>query len=187
LDDTQPIELRPKHTPAEAKTVIDAVYRQRSRQWIFVDGRSAHGGGIIALTNGQLSVRGICTSIGEVRICTKLSSSYPHFHTRVIELNFKHLLRDPPPPPIFVPNCNPRPTSTDSHLNSAEYDASFGDFTVPLLPRFRGLRRDKTVGFPRMFAQLYRGYATSDKSHFEGATSLSGRLSTRRVKKRAQS
>jgi phycocyanin-associated rod linker protein len=27
FDDTQPIELRPKHTPAEAKTVINAVYR----------------------------------------------------------------------------------------------------------------------------------------------------------------
>jgi phycocyanin-associated rod linker protein len=37
------------------------------------------------------------------------------------------------------------------------------------------------VGFPRMF-QLYRGYATSDKSHFEGANSrLAGDLARGRA------
>ncbi len=185
FDDTQPIELRPKYTPQDAKTVINAVYRH-----VLGNGHLLAADRLTAmeslLNNGQLSVREFVRALAKSELY-KNKFLYPHFHTRVIELNFKHLLGRAPYDEAEVIEHLDRyqnegyDADIDSYLDSAEYDVSFGDFTVPYYRGFATQTGQKMVGFPRMF-QLYRGYATSDKSHFEGANSrLAGDLARGRA------
>lgn len=185
FDDTQPIELRPRYTAQDAKNVINAVYRH-----VLGNGHLLAADRLTAmeslLNNGQLSVREFVRALAKSELY-KTKFLYPHFHTRVIELNFKHLLGRAPYDEAEVIEHLDRyqnegyDADIDSYLDSAEYDVSFGDFTVPYYRGFATQTGQKMVGFPRMF-QLYRGYATSDKSHFEGANShLAGDLARGRV------
>jgi phycocyanin-associated rod linker protein len=70
----------------------------------------------------------------------------------------------------------------DSYIDSAEYQNSFGENIVPY---YRDLNTtgvgQRTVGFTRLF-QLYRGYATSDRSQVAGkASRLAGELGRNRA------
>jgi phycocyanin-associated rod linker protein len=51
----------------------------------------------------------------------------------------------------------------NSYLDSVEYQENFGQSVVPYYRGFAAQRNQKTVGFNRMF-QLYRGFASSDRS-----------------------
>jgi len=51
----------------------------------------------------------------------------------------------------------------NSYIDSVEYEENFGDSIVPYYRGFATQRGQKTVGFNRMF-QLYRGFASSDRS-----------------------
>jgi len=185
FDNTQPLELRPKYTAQDAKTAINAIYRH-----VLGNGHLLAADRLTAmeslLNNGQLSVREFVRALAKSELY-KTKFLYPHFHTRVIELNFKHLLGRAPYDEAEVIEHLDRyqnegyDADIDSYLDSAEYDSSFGDFTVPYYRGFATQTGQKMVGFPRMF-QLYRGYATSDQSHFEGASShLAGDLARGRV------
>jgi phycocyanin-associated rod linker protein len=134
------------------------------------------------LANGQLTVRDFVRAIAKSDLY-KTKFLYPHFQTRVIELNFKHLLGRAPYDESEVIEHLDRyqnqgfEADIDSYIDSEEYDAKFGDAIVPYYQDFvtTGIGQ-RTVGFTRMF-RLYRGYANSDRSQLAGANSrLAGDL-----------
>jgi phycocyanin-associated rod linker protein len=180
FSETSPTELRPNWTPEDAKAVIYAAYRQ-----IFGNDHmmaSERQVGLESLvSNGQLTVREFVRALAKSDLY-KTKFLYPHFQTRVIELNFKHLLGRAPYDESEVIEHLDRyqnegfEADIDSYIDSAEYDTNFGDSTVPYYCAFEVQTGHRTVGFTRIF-RLYRGYATSDSSQLGGSGSrLAGEL-----------
>ena len=175
-----PVELRTNWTADDAKGVINAVYRQvLGNDYILQSDRLTALESL--LCNGQLTVREFVRAVAKSELY-KTKFLYPHFHTRVIELNIKHLLgRAPYDESEVVEHLDRYQTKgfeadVDSHIDSAEYETNFGDSIVPYYRGFSNQPGQKTVGFTRMF-QLYRGYANSDRAQLAGATSrLAGDL-----------
>jgi phycocyanin-associated rod linker protein len=175
-----PVELRANWTADDAKGVINAVYRQvLGNDYILQSDRLTALESL--LCNGQLTVREFVRAVAKSELY-KTKFLYPHFHTRVIELNIKHLLgRAPYDESEVVEHLDRYQTEgfeadVDSHIDSAEYETNFGDSIVPYYRGFSNQPGQKTVGFTRMF-QLYRGYANSDRAQLAGATSrLAGDL-----------
>jgi phycocyanin-associated rod linker protein len=175
-----PVELRTNWTADDAKGVINAVYRQvLGNDYILQSDRLTALESL--LCNGQLTVREFVRAVTKSELY-KTKFLYPHFHTRVIELNIKHLLgRAPYDESEVVEHLDRYQTEgfdadVDSHIDSAEYETNFGDSIVPYYRGFSNQPGQKTVGFTRMF-QLYRGYANSDRAQLAGATSrLAGDL-----------
>ena len=172
--DSSPIELRPNWTPENAKTVINAVYRHvLGNDHIMAFERLTALESL--LNNGQITVRDFVRVVAKSELY-KTKFLYPNFHTRVIELNFKHLLGRAPYNEAEVIEQLDRyqnegyDADIDSYINSAEYEANFGDATVPYYRGFENKVGDQTTGFTRMF-QLYRGYANSDRSQISGNAS----------------
>ncbi len=175
LGDTRPLELRQNWTPDDAKIVIKAVYRQvLGNDYIMQSERLTSLESL--LVNGQLTVRDFVRAVAKSDLY-KTKFLYPHFQTRVIELNCKHLLGRAPYSEAEVIEHLDRyqnegfEADIDSYLNADEYDAKFGDNIVPYYQDFvtTGVGQ-RTVGFTRLF-QLYRGYANSDRAQLAGANS----------------
>jgi phycocyanin-associated rod linker protein len=167
-------ELRPNWTPENAKAVINAVYRHvLGNDYIMQSERLV--GLESLLTNGQINVRDFVRAVAKSELY-KTKFLYTNFHTRVIELNFKHLLGRAPYSEAEVIEHLDRyqnegyDADIDSYIDSAEYEANFGDSTVPFYRDFKVNTGSQTVGFTRMF-RLYRGYANSDRSQLEGSSS----------------
>jgi phycocyanin-associated rod linker protein len=101
---------------------------------------------------------------------------YNSFQTRVIELNYKHLLgRAPYDEAEVIHHLDLYETKgydadIDSYIDSPEYQGNFGENIVPYYRGFETQTGQKTVGFSRMF-QLYRGYANSDRAQLKGTSS----------------
>ncbi len=172
--ETSPTELRPNWTPENAKTVINAVYRHvLGNDYIMAFERLTALESL--LNNGQITVREFVRAVAKSELY-KNKFLYPNFHTRVIELNFKHLLGRAPYNEAEVIEHLDRyqnegfDADIDSYIDSAEYEANFGDSTVPYYRGFENKVGDQTTGFTRMF-RLYRGYANSDRSQIEGNNS----------------
>jgi phycocyanin-associated rod linker protein len=170
----QPLELRSNWTPEEGKIVIQAIYRQvLGNDYLMAAERQTSLESL--LLNGQMTVREFVRALAKSELY-KTKFLYPHFQTRVIELNFKHLLGRAPYDESEVIEHLDRyqnegfEADIDSYIDSVEYDSNFGDAIVPYYRGFSTQKGQKTAGFPRMF-QLYRGYATSDRSQIAGATS----------------
>lgn len=172
--DSSPTELRPNWTPEDAKTVVNAVYRHvLGNDHIMAFERLTALESL--LNNGQVTVREFVRAVAKSELY-KNKFLYPNFHTRVIELNFKHLLgRAPYNEAEVIEHLNRYQNDgydadVDSYIDSAEYEANFGDSTVPYYRGFENKVGDQTTGFTRMF-QLYRGYANSDRSQIGGNAS----------------
>jgi phycocyanin-associated rod linker protein len=180
FSESNPIELRANWTPEEGKAVVNAVYRQvLGNEHLMAAERLTSLESL--LYNSQLSVREFVRAVAKSDLY-KNKFLYPHFQTRVIELNFKHLLGRAPYDESEVIEHLDRyqnhgfEADIDSYIDSAEYEASFGDYIVPYYRGFSTQSGQKTVGFTRMF-RLYRGYASSDRSQLEGTSSrLAGEL-----------
>ncbi|PZV09735.1 MAG: photosystem I reaction center subunit XII [Leptolyngbya sp.] len=175
LGDSYPIELRQNWTSEDAQGVIQAVYRQvLGNDYIMQSERLTSLESLLA--NGQLTVRDFVRAVAKSELY-KTKFLYPHFQTRVIELNFKHLLGRAPYAESEVIEHLDRyqnqgfEADIDSYIDSDEYDAKFGDAIVPYYQDFvtTGVGQ-RTVGFTRMF-RLYRGYANSDSAQLAGANS----------------
>jgi phycocyanin-associated rod linker protein len=173
--EARPIELRQNWTPEDAKGVIQAVYRQvLGNDYIMQSERLTSLESL--LSNGLLTVRDFVRAVAKSDLY-KTKFLYPHFQTRVIELNFKHLLGRAPYDESEVIEHLDRyqnegfEADIDSYIDSVEYDVNFGDAIVPYYHDFvtTGVGQ-RTVGFTRMFS-LYRGYANSDRSQLAGASS----------------
>ncbi len=90
FDQTRPVELRPNWTAEDAKIVIAAVYRQvLGNDYLMQSERLTSLESL--LNNGKLSVRDFVRAVAKSDLY-KTKFLYPHFQTRVIELNIKHLL-----------------------------------------------------------------------------------------------
>ncbi|PZD70767.1 Phycobilisome linker polypeptide, phycocyanin-associated, rod [Acaryochloris thomasi RCC1774] len=175
FNETKPVELRPNATQKEAEVVIRAIYRQiLGNDYLMQSDRQGDLESL--LIGGQISVRDFVRGLAKSEIY-KTKFLYPHFHTRVIELNCKHLLGRAPYDESEVIEHLDRyqnegfDADIDSYLDSAEYDRKFGDAIVPyycdLVTTGAG---QQTVGFTRFF-QLYRGYANSDRAQLSGTKS----------------
>ncbi len=165
--ESPPTELRSNWTPDDANVVIKAVYRQiLGNEHIMASERLTALESL--LCNGQISVREFVRGLAKSELY-KTKFLYPHFHTRVIELNFKHLLGRAPYDEAEVIEHLDRyqtkgyETDIDSYLDSEEYEQSFGENVAPYVRGFDTQISQKIAGFTRMF-RLYRGYATSDRA-----------------------
>jgi phycocyanin-associated rod linker protein len=171
FSNTSPVELRPNFSLNDAKQVINAVYRQLlGNDYIMASERLVSAESL--LCNGNITVRDFVTLVAKSELY-KQKFLYNNFQTRVIELNYKHLLGRAPYDESEVIEHLDRyqnegyDADIDSYINSEEYVNNFGDYTVPFYRGFSTQRGQKTVGFTRMF-QLYRGYASSDRTGISG-------------------
>jgi phycocyanin-associated rod linker protein len=183
--ETDPVELRPNWTPEEAQIAIDAVYRQVLGNAHLMASERLTGAESL-LCNGSITVRDFVRLVAKSELY-KEKFLYNSFQTRVIELNFKHLLGRAPYSEAEVIEHLDRyqnegfGVDIDSYIDSDEYIQNFGDNIVPYYRGFSTQTNQTMAAFPRMF-QLYRGYATSDKSGLAGkASRLAGDLAANKV------
>ncbi|NER79944.1 MAG: photosystem I reaction center subunit XII [Leptolyngbya sp. SIO1D8] len=159
------VELRPNATEEDLQAVIRAAYKQvlgniqpmESERLVSAESY---------LRNGTLSVRGFVEAIAMSDLYRSLffETNSPY---RFIELNFKHFLGRAPVDQAEISEHVQTYTSQgykaeiSSYLNSNEYNASFGENTVPYCRCNQTQAGVKNVGFNRTFS-LYRGNAASD-------------------------
>ncbi|MEM9002460.1 MAG: phycobilisome linker polypeptide [Cyanobacteria bacterium P01_F01_bin.86] len=165
--DQSPVELRSNASLEDIQFVISAVYRQvLGNEHLMQSERLTELESF--LKNGSLTVRDFVRAVAKSELY-KTKFLYPNFQTRVIELNFKHLLGRAPYDEAEISehvNCYIQQgyvAEIDSYIDSTEYQENFGDYIVPYCRGFTTQKSQKTVGFVRMF-QLNRGYASSDRA-----------------------
>lgn len=171
FSESAPVELRPNWTADDAAAVIRAVYRQvLGNDYIMASERLTSAESL--LKNGSITVREFVRSVAKSDLY-RSKFFYNNFQTRVIELNYKHLLGRAPydeSEVIFHLDLYENEgfdADIDSYIDSQEYQSAFGDNVVPYYRGFDTQPGQKIAGFPRMF-RLYRGYANSDRSQVEG-------------------
>jgi phycocyanin-associated rod linker protein len=174
FSDLKPVELRPNWTKEEAQLAIRAVYRQViGNDYIMASERLSSLESL--LCNGSITVRDFVRAVAKSELY-KSKFLFNSFQTRVIELNFKHLLGRAPYDEseviyhLDLYQNEGFEADIDSYIDSEEYQENFGDNIVPYYRGFSTQTQQKTVGFTRMF-QLYRGYANSDRSQIAGKKS----------------
>ena len=174
FSDARRVELRPNASKDEAEVVIRAAYRQvLGNDYLMASERLVSAESL--LRDGNLSVREFVRSIAKSELY-KNKFFYNSFQTRLIELNYKHLLGRAPYDEAEVVyhldlyQNKGYDAEIDSYIDSPEYQNNFGDSIVPYYRGFDIQPGQKTVGFTRMF-RLYRGYANSDRTQVEGTKS----------------
>ncbi|BAW97399.1 phycocyanin-associated rod linker protein [[Synechococcus] sp. NIES-970] len=172
--DQSPVELRANYSRDDAQTVIRAVYRQvLGNDYIMSSERLTAAESLF--TNGFISVRDFVRAVAQSELY-KQKFLYNNFQTRVIELNFKHLLGRAPYDEAEVIEHLDRyqnngfEADINSYIDSAEYTENFGDNIVPYIRSYVVQTGHRTVGFTRMFS-LQRGYANSDRAQIAGSAS----------------
>lgn len=187
FSDAAQIELRPNFTEADAEAVIRAVYRQLlGNDYLMASERLNSAESL--LKNGKLSVREFVRCVAKSELY-KSKFLYNNFQTRVIELNYKHILGRAPYDEseviyhLDLYENEGFDADIDSYIDSQEYASNFGENIVPYYRGFQFYTGARTVGFSRMF-RLYRGYANSDRSQAEGKSS---RLARELAQNRASS
>jgi phycocyanin-associated rod linker protein len=161
------VEQRPHWTQDDAKAVIRAAYSQVfGNEYLMSSERLASAESL--LLQGQISVKDFVRSIAHSETYRK-KFFYPNSQTRLIELNYKHLLGRAPYDEseiafhVDLYNAEGYEAEINSYIDSVEYQENFGESVVPYYRGFAAQRGQKIVGFNRMF-QLYRGFASSDRS-----------------------
>jgi phycocyanin-associated rod linker protein len=180
FDETR-VELRPDWTEDDLQGVIRAVYRQvLGNDYIMKSERLTYAES--QLRQGNITVRDFVRAIAKSDLY-KNKFFFRNSNTRLIELNYKHLLgRAPYDEDEINSHLNiyeekGYDAEIDSYIDSVEYEANFGNNVVPYYRGFMVEPGVRTTGFTRMF-RLYRGYANSDSSQVGGKTPrLMGELS----------
>ena len=174
FSETSPVELRADWSPEDAEQVIRAVYRQLlGNDYLMKSERLTSAESL--LKNGYITVREFVRAVAKSELY-KEKFFYGNFQTRVIELQFKHLLGRAPYDEAEVIEHLDRyenegyDADVDSFIDSEEYQSNFGDSVVPYYRSFVYQAGQRSVGFTRIF-QLYRGYATSDRAQSGGKQS----------------
>ncbi|MBD1913426.1 MULTISPECIES: phycobilisome rod-core linker polypeptide [unclassified Leptolyngbya] len=172
--DASPIELRPNATQGEIEAVIQAVYQQvlgnphllKSERLVIAES---------LLRDRKITVREFVRQVAKSSLY-KEKFFHSSFQSRTIELNFKHLLGRAPYDQAEISEHLDRyqnegyDADIDSYIDSAEYDAFFGENIVPFYQDLVTTGVDqKSSGFANLFA-LYRGYASSDSAQFAGGS-----------------
>jgi phycocyanin-associated rod linker protein len=174
FDGAPRVELRPNYTKEDVENVIRAVYRQvLGNDYLMKSERLTSAESL--LRDGNISVREFVRAVAKSDLY-KQKFLYGNFQTRVIELNYKHLLgRAPYDESEVIFHLDLYETQgfdadIDSYIDSEEYQSNFGESIVPYYRGFEYYAGARTVAFNRMF-RLYRGYANSDRSQAEGRVS----------------
>lgn len=187
FEESMKVELRQNWTKTtDIEAVIRSAYRQVfGNQYIMASERLTSAESL--LRQGDISVRDFVRALALSDLYReKFFLSGPQ--NRFIELNFKHLLGRAPYGQEEIQahgaiyHSLGYEAEINSYIDSAEYQESFGDDTVPYNRGYLTQRNQKTVGFTRFF-KLYRGYATSDRSQKAG---VKARL-TREIAKNSSS
>lgn len=171
FSETSPLELRPQATDDEIEVIIRGIYRQvLGNEHLMARER---------LTSAESLLRGREISVQDFVRTLALSELYrqkffyPNPQNRFIELNYKHILGRAPYDQTEIAyhgdlyHQKGYEAEISSYIDSPEYSESFGDNIVPYYRGFASQRRQKTVGFSRIF-QIYRGYATNDRGQGAG-------------------
>lgn len=172
FSDAAPVELRPNATEDDVKAVISAVYRHLlGNDYLMASERLVIPESL--LRDGKITVKDFVRQVAKSELY-KTKFFYNNFHSRVTELQFKHLLGRAPYDQSEISfhldlyETQGYDADVDSYIDSAEYQASFGENIVPY---YRDLVTtgvgQRTVGFTRLFS-LYRGYATSSRGQLQG-------------------
>lgn len=174
FNEQSPVEFRANDSNSNAQVVIQAIYRHvLGNDYLMASERLT--GLESLLSNGNLTVREFVRAVAKSDLY-KGKFLYANFQTRVIELNFKHLLGRAPYSEAEIIEHLDRyenqgfDADIDSYINSAEYESAFGDNIVPYYRSFNTEVGQQMTGFSRMFS-LYRGYANSDRSQLAGKKS----------------
>ncbi|MBE7385996.1 MAG: phycobilisome linker polypeptide [Leptolyngbya sp. SIO1E4] len=174
FEETGKVELRASWTQEDAKYVIRAVYRHLlGNDYLMKAERLTSAESL--LCNGYISVKEFVRAVAKSELY-KNKFFYGSFQTRVIELQFKHLLGRAPYDESEVIEHLDRyenegyDADVDSFIDSEEYQANFGDNVVPFYRSFVYQAGQRSTGFTRIF-QLYRGYANSDRAQMAGRLS----------------
>jgi phycocyanin-associated rod linker protein len=183
--DAPKLELRQNWTKDDAQAVIKAVYRQLlGNDYVMKSERLVSAESL--LCDGSLTVREFVRAVAKSELY-KTKFFYSSFQTRLIELNYKHLLGRAPYDEseviyhLDLYQSEGYDADIDSYIDSVEYQESFGEDIVPYCRAFAFERGQRTVGFTRIF-RLYRGYANSDRAQLEGNSSrLAGELGSNTV------
>lgn len=172
--DAPRVELRSSWSDEDVEAVIRAVYRQvLGNDYLMQSERLTSAESL--LRNGKITVREFVRAVAKSELY-KEKFLYNSFQTRVIELNYKHLLGRAPydeSEVIYHLDLYQEQgfdADIDSYIDSQEYTDNFGDAVVPFYRGFAFQTGSRTVGFTRMF-QLYRGYASSDNAQAGGVNS----------------
>jgi phycocyanin-associated rod linker protein len=169
--DASRVELRPDWSEDDLQAVIRAAYRQvLGNDYIMKSERLVNAES--QLRQGNITVREFVRAIAKSDLY-KNKFLFPNSNTRVIELNYKHLLGRAPYSEdeinyhLNLYNERGYDAEIDSYIDSTEYEDSFGNNVVPYYRGFSVEPGVRTTGFTRMF-RLYRGYANSDRAQVEG-------------------
>ena len=134
FDEVDAVELRPNWTREDAAHVIHAVYRHLlGNDHLMKSERLTSAESL--LRDGHISVREFVRAVAKSELY-KNKFFYGNFQTRVIELQFKHLLgRAPYDESEIIEHLDRYETEgydadVDSFIDSEEYQASFGENVV---------------------------------------------------------
>ena len=181
VTDTDPVELRANATADDVEVVIRAVYKQVLGNQHVLDGERLATAEAM-FRNGEISVRGFVAMVAKSELYKSIFF-YPASQYRFIELNCKHLLGRAPLDQAEISrhvqlyNGQGYDAEIDSYIYSDEYQAQFGENTVPYA-RSSTQAGVKNVGFNRIFA-LERGAAANDRDTAAKLISdLAGNLAT---------
>lgn len=165
------VELRQNWTEDELQKVFRAAYQQVfGRQGVYISGEFKSAESL--LRQGKITVRDFVRNLAKsdfYKECFFQSNS----QIRFIELNYKHLLGRAPYDQSEISYHVDLYASAgyeadiDSYIDSAEYNAAFGESIVPYARGFKSVLGQKTVGYTRLF-ELYRGPGTSSNSQVGG-------------------
>lgn len=175
FEESEKIELRPNWTEDEVQAVIRAAYRQvLGNEHLMSRERLTSAESL--LRQGQISVRDFVRFIAQSQLYRE-KFLYKNSQTRLIELNYKHLLGRAPYNEseiayhVDLYHSQGYEAEINSYLDSVEYQEKFGDNIVPYYQGFQTQRGQQTIGFGRLF-QLYRGYASNDRAQSKKQAAL---------------
>jgi phycocyanin-associated rod linker protein len=140
FDEADKVELRPNWTREDAAHVIQAVYRHLLGNDYLMKAERLNSAESL-LRDGHISVREFVRAVAKSELY-KEKFFYGNFQTRVIELQFKHLLGRAPYDEAEVIEHLDRyenegyDADVDSFIDSEEYQASFGENVVPYYRSF---------------------------------------------------
>jgi len=172
FSDAAPVELRPNATSEDVKAVVRSVYRHLlGNDYLMASERLVIPESLLG--DGKITVKEFVRQVAKSELY-KTKFFYNNFHSRVTELNYKHLLGRAPYDQAEISDhldlyeANGYDADIDSYIDSLEYQTAFGENIVPY---YRDLVTtgvgQRTVGFTRLFA-LYRGYAGSSNAQLQG-------------------
>lgn len=141
FSNANPVELRPHASREDVEAVIRAVYRQLlGNDYLMKSERLTSAESL--LRDRKITVQDFVRQVAKSELY-KSKFFYNSFQTRVIELNYKHLLgRAPYDEAEVIYHLDLYETKgydadIDSYIDSPEYQANFGDNIVPYYRGFQ--------------------------------------------------